>query len=760
MPTQAGGYRPATTLYMGSGFGPQGQIVQSLYENWSPERLTVEPESLGLDATSSEVSGFLEWLGVAVWPREDKLSSQDYDYLGYVLDRIRYPARFGDDYIFDSREKVEGARLQDAVSVDGLDDILKNANAVAITAWLSLDGRVIDWARHRRENAKLSALKPYGQNRRLYHGVLPSYFRWKLEITAWLPDKEQNMLRPKDCVLGERAIEALFPRPARPNRDVLQVYGIDERDLIEGWRRAGVLTSLAELELNDIYSRLFELPERQPDGKSARSLYRWLLESVDTALDDGGAAGSRFFAQGRMWGRKGDEEGYFPVTELRHADSEGLPPALLKRLKIVDLPHRVGADKVRRVFGVEPIDRLAIKQRLKRFHLARDLDSDFQLAKPFFFLLRESQSSQTQHLGTLKRLNLKVCSELSAEMEYEGEKFDFELPIWGWLIDEDVLYIRSDPTEVVDASSDLLADTIGVAIASVFRIGDGGPFARMFLCNHKDRATLLKRMRGEAAVEDMERIINEFGQITPKDRISMLPELPPIQEPEPQVPVVEEFSGDETEGTPDVQAEIAEDQGGQEKSEEVIIQQVEHQPKSGSARQKLRVQKKSSKHNGQTTTHRVTDPDFVERKVMEIEASLLPPRFPLRVGQLTGSDAPGCDILSFDSAEQRDRFQSGEDRDIRKVRRFIEVKGRKTEGAEIELRGNEKDAAVKYGDRYYIYRLFKSGDNTYTLSTLQNPLASEEALEASVYVHLNRAIGMEEFEISGGITPSSSGSHD
>ena len=139
---------------------------------------------------------------------------------------------------------------------------------------------------------------------------------------------------------------------------------------------------------------------------------------------------------------------------------------------------------------------------------------------------------------------------------------------------------------------------------------------------------------------------------------------------------------------------------------------------------------------------------------MEIEESFQSSRYPLRVGQLMGSDAPGCDILSFKSAEQRDKFRSGEDRDRGNVLRFIEVKGRKNESAKIELRGNEKNAAVKYNDRYYLYRLYKSNENDYILSILQNPLASDEALEASVYVDIDCAKNMEQYEISGGILPS------
>ena len=237
-----------------------------------------------------------------------------------------------------------------------------------------------------------------------------------------------------------------------------------------------------------------------------------------------------------------------------------------------------------------------------------------------------------------------------------------------------------------------------------------------------------------------------------------LPDVGPIEDPEP----VDTDSIDaEVDLDEDTTKDVAVDQGETDRNQmdtkPLNIEQVEHHPQPAPTRQKMRIQRKSGIHSGNSTTKRVIDPDFVERKVMEFEESIQPSRFPLRVGQLMGSDAPGCDILSFDSAADRDKFQSGQDREMSNILRFIEVKGRKNENAEIELRGNELDAAIKYGERYYLYRLFWSGENGYSLSILQDPHASDEALEAAVYVHLNRANAMEQYEMSGGISSDEAG---
>jgi len=61
-----------------------------------------------------------------------------------------------------------------------------------------------------------------------------------------------------------------------------------------------------------------------------------------------------------------------------------------------------------------------------------------------------------------------------------------------------------------------------------------------------------------------------------------------------------------------------------------------------------------------TGSRRVTDGTFCEYKAMEFEEHDTAPRFPVRVGNITGWHAPGVDVLSFASAEERASFLAGD----------------------------------------------------------------------------------------------------
>lgn len=752
LPTQAGTNAHANEVYLGQGYGTNGNIVQALYGSRNVEKLVVAPDKLGLSGNDNEIKEFLKWIGVAEWPREEFIDTPDKGFLDYALNKVPYPAKF-EDYFLENKGKVQNPRLKRVRTVDHLANILGHSTPAAITAWLALDPRIPHWLRPQIDNADLSSRCGNDFNWRSYRNPLPSYVRWKIESSSWIPGENGETLRPRDCVLGQRAIEALFPRPPKPSAEDMQRFGVSDADVVDGWRRSGVLTSLAELELEDIYLRLSELPDRDPEGRLARSLYRWLLDASDSAMGNGAAARENFIYNGKMWGLCQGVSGYYPVTELRHADSEGLPTSLLSNLKIVHLPFRLGADKVERVFGVKAIDRMGIAQKVRSYQLAANLDEDFQKAKPFLYLLRTSQTSQTQYLKTLKNLSLRICSELLAVIQYEGQEFEFVPPIWGWLIEDDVLYVRCDPAEPLAIAHDLLADAIGEAIASIFRIGDGGEFARMFLCKEKDRRVLLQRMRGELADENMEEIIAEFGIDDPTTRVAAMPSSQPIESPvvKPDPPKEPESPKTEVPKKP-------EDGAGSPTSTSqegpLNIEPGQHTPVGTPKRQPLRIQKTVG-GTKPTVTHKVTDGAFCERKALEFEESCDPPRFPLLVGQITGTLAFGCDIISFSSSEDREAFKSGADRSLSKITRFIEVKGRKNESGAIELKGNELNAAVGNKSKYFIYRLYRSDDHEYQLSILQDPLEQKEALSPAVYVDLNRAAETQKYILSGGLAESS-----
>ena len=733
LPTQAGAWEAPGSLYLGEGFGLEGNVTQDLYGEWAKAKLIERPDKLGLKTEPADLTRFLLWLGVSRWPREEAVAEVENDFVTSVKNGLRYPLDFG-DCRFKVSQDLAGACIVDAKTVDGLREILGHAIPEAVLAWMALDSRVAAWSRPAPEHGKLKIVPPYKQNDRFYNGAVPSYTHWQISNFPWLPTADGDKKEPRHCLLGDRQFEALFPQPRQPDAILEQRYGVSER-IADCYIRAGVMPGLGRLGHDELYQLLLEVPSLSPDGKASRALCRWFLSNETELLGFAGEYQKRFFKEGEIWGSKEEHAGYFKISELRHVDLDGMPSALLKKLPIADLPKRVGAEKVKRILGITALDRTAIRQVLiscRNSPTQVDHAQWFDKAKPWIKRLRQAQTKQGQAMGAFERLELVLCDELRVRMEYEGTSYDHTVSEGEWFIFSDKLHVRGD----LEDSIDLLADAAGMAIASVFGIAEGDAFAKILQCQPKNRSKLLKRMCGDDFHEEIESAKAKPGPTY----------AGPIEPPSP--PGGER--GGTSENTPSKEqgseGEGSDEGEAGENTKTPGVSPIPHVAQPPCAPRKLivrKVQRAAGKASGR---RQMVDGDKCERMAMSFEEQNSSPRFALGVGHITGLDAPGFDLVSFDSDEDRAVFQNPETRDWSKVRRFIEVKGRSSSTAKIELKGNELKAARNYGARYYLYRFYEASDGQYMVSILENPLTAEEAKAQIIEVDLERANATQRFE--------------
>ena len=507
---QKGRWADVKTLYLGEGFPPFGKIVQQLYFS-VPEKLVSFQQVCGLSQTVDVVRDFLLWIGCAEWPRIITGVPAP-EFLPYALQRISFPAVFGDT-IYKTQEGIESPSCSSVVTLDGIDSILR-APSITILAWLAKDLRSDGWRQPSSEHGKLCCVPYRVRYAREYTGPVPSYIHWKLRTTVWLHTTTDELMAPEQCMLGDRSIEGIFPRPKRPDSESIERLGLDVLDYHNAWYRAGVPQGLSYLESEEIYALLYELGRKKVDGKVAKRLYRWLLESSDFDLVSTGTNYSRFVSTGKIWGCHGATEGYFPIRNTWHIDYEGFPLALLEKFPIADLPKKRGNAKVKLLFGLKCIDRTSVKEIVEHHVVATnagDADASFQKAKPFLLALRQSQTAQPQQLDLLGRIHLEVSTEVTTVVSFSGNSVHNRLQPWHFSINDNKIFIACDPSKPTEVSPSLLADAVGAAVASIFGLTDGSPFAQLFQCDHSDRRSLLVRLLGEDHETDADSLLNAYG---------------------------------------------------------------------------------------------------------------------------------------------------------------------------------------------------------------------------------------------------------
>jgi hypothetical protein len=749
--TLGGTYEDTRKLYLSAEYGTRGCILQDLYRPSAPTKLIATPSDLGLDSAGTSATEFLLWLGAADLPREITVNSTEYRFTQYVRAGLTEPLQMGNDYFFKTVDDIPSLEFKDLLSLDGLGTFLTSAAPAAVLAWLATDHRAAGWMSPSVLHGKVGSRYSGAWSSRFYDGPIPSYIRWKLQTTAWLPTRLGSVAAPQECLAeAVQGIEDLLPLPARPTPAQLQRYGMPAQQFRAAFDRAGVLPGFSQIDPEQLYELLSSLPTRDPNGSLAKSVYTAVLRHFDSADVRDSAARERFAHSGKIWARTEGGEKYCPVQEASHVDSEDIPTSLCKKMNIAALPKRSGTLKVEALFGVKAIERSHIQRRILSHQPVPDaeiINDEVEHIKPLILALRRSQMQRTRESLQFRQLRIIVCSSVEGEVEYSGQKELLQLGIWDWILDDGThtAYILSDPQESDRLNSDLLADTVGQIFAAVFRVERGDDFARLFRCQRKNRHRVLKRLIGDEDIPGMEEIERRFREEASQAQAQEIhiPDsgfLPPV--PAPVLPVV-------VNPPPPVEQPPP---AGKNEDKPLQIEGKTHTPAPPSIGIACRVTRTlCSGPHYYGRARRVTDGTFCEYKAMEFEECDTPPRFPVRVGGITGYEAPGVDVLSFATEQDRDQFINGDRRDTL-VARFIEVKGRASEAAKIDLRDYAVNAARRYQDKYYLYRVFDRGNGSYDLAVLKNPINDETGAHAFYEINLEAATRTEEFSLAGGIT--------
>jgi len=125
-------------------------------------------------------------------------------------------------------------------------------------------------------------------------------------------------------------------------------------------------------------------------------------------------------------------------------------------------------------------------------------------------------------------------------------------------------------------------------------------------------------------------------------------------------------------------------------------------------------------------------------------------RFPDRIEHLHGSDSLGCDVVSFESEIALRQAQVARELDLMHLARLIEVKGRSSRTGAVELSENQRAAAQRFRDRYFLYRVYRNPAHpeTVQIAILRNPVASRAEIVRYQYRYdLGAPSGAEWFEV-------------
>jgi hypothetical protein len=130
LPTRNGDFRPTNLMYFGKEY-PSGQLLEGFYGPLEGP-FAPSPAELKLNGGIDQIERFLRWLGIADSPRDVKKEEICEEFLSYVLDQLKYPAKFL-DIIIENEDALRASYQSITVnSIDRLEDVLNTTDPMQL----------------------------------------------------------------------------------------------------------------------------------------------------------------------------------------------------------------------------------------------------------------------------------------------------------------------------------------------------------------------------------------------------------------------------------------------------------------------------------------------------------------------------------------------------------------------------------------------------------------------------------------------------
>jgi hypothetical protein len=744
----------ADQCYVGAEY-PSGELLSRLYSGVPGSSFCASPSRLGLTGLPHEVENFLSRIGVGLTLRSEPINtsrsnrnSKLASFIVETLSRVDFPQELAGRVFETSDDALKNLEIefQGGTLPERWEEVLTTGTAEAVVAY------ILKEALARIDSNRMSGIMLRGRRgQQYYFRDCPSVrvddpFLYLLREVAWVPCDDGKRHQARRIALSRSTRRVLGKTFRSHSIDALSpllspVGGISAVHMV--LRAAGALDSLDSLRGDDVYALLTELPNRDPEGVEAPSVYRTLLDAQQ--LDTHSTRRDEFLANGKMWGIKGPNAGYFFVRELRYAARSTIPIPVQLYTPLVDIDARRNTGDVERIFGIKELATADFRVVLNNDETqlaawAPDAAHHLHSCIPFLYALRLSQRADDrgEERRTFFEARLIVTRRITATVEIEDrhpEQVLVDQNLKGLVVDGSVFLVSDESHFSLDpvlwrAVGDLIADLIGVP-----RVGSD--FGSMLSCiDDRQRLRLLDHMVNGAGDSLLTKARGELA-FTATEPIDWLPvKYESLEHPAHPAPLVMPSSSSISMGAG---------------NGDPRVMSIAPPSTRAPSERELVVTGEASK-DGATASFSIPE-DTTLRVAERFEEIAVPPRFPLRVSHLRGSQAFGCDLISFALEAHRDAVGKTQALDTSQIVRFIEVKGRSNRTGTVELTANEQESAVRFGERYWIYRIYSDNSeaDTYEIATMSNPSASPARTLHTVWAYnLGEGSGANWFRVSMG----------
>ncbi|MGZ2371712.1 sacsin N-terminal ATP-binding-like domain-containing protein [Ancylomarina sp. YFZ004] len=458
--------------------------IDILGEIYSLDDQVCDMDSLGLKGDLDSVEKFLvEFLGVGRYVKivEEKDSVNNGSYWGYLEFVFQKKGR-PSDY---RSSKLSFLRIE---NLDVITSIFKsNPDKTDLLKWILNDEIIChSCLSDSVEGFRYSKVREKGDT--YYHSIhgFPSYILYQLY-------KEEYF---KDYLIQDLGLNFLNTITLDSNFDKAKKH--DVKHILH---KLGAVEDFSELSIERINDIIYQLPENDGIGKYAQKIYRLAVKNYDEnkqALSD--------VENLNLLAYKGNEVGYFAREDVYYADNILLPKKIVDQKPILKFDKRAGVGRVTEFFGIKPLNQIDLENVSKDISIEDSdvLNNFIEKIKPFILTERlQKVKAGEESISALKKMDIRVCREISCEIDgefIEFDDYDF-IGETGTNNTSGFLFKYSGAIGHKIQTDSKIADTIAEIISIVFKVNEHRDFIRFVLRNDfEDSRYFLTEKYGEEAI--------------------------------------------------------------------------------------------------------------------------------------------------------------------------------------------------------------------------------------------------------------------
>ncbi|NND23915.1 MAG: DUF3883 domain-containing protein, partial [Acidimicrobiia bacterium] len=218
---------------------------------------------------------------------------------------------------------------------------------------------------------------------------------------------------------------------------IFKDLNISENDIYHVLNQLNISLSFNDLEPEEVYELISELPEKDPDGKYARKIYYDLAFDYFRAKKD--IAFTDYAPDYRLLAKRKNKKKYKSVEKVYYSDNSTLPSKIAEEFWMLDFPKRAGESQVSKYFGVKTFKDVEIKiqtESIQLSNVSQGFQFWFEKIKPYVltYRLRSIKGSiDKTEADELKKVEITLVSSLS----YSIKKGDLKQMLPGEFLPKD-----------------------------------------------------------------------------------------------------------------------------------------------------------------------------------------------------------------------------------------------------------------------------------------------------------------------------------